>query len=81
MLICIQATNFIVVLIVPIFFAKSDSGPYFLFGGLTILNTIILFFIMPETRGRKLEDIHADFLHKIPHARLGRRSIKDKDAV
>ena len=36
---------------------------------------------MPETRGRTLEDIHADFLHKIPHGRLGRRKIKDEDAV
>ena len=36
---------------------------------------------MPETRGRKLEDIHADFLHRIPHARLGRRRIEDQDAV
>lgn len=76
-----QATNFCIVLVAPIFFANSDSGPYFLFGGLTILNTAICFFIMPETRGRRLEDIHADFLHKIPHARWGRRNIKDEDAV
>ncbi|KAL9640008.1 MAG: hypothetical protein Q9204_000879 [Flavoplaca sp. TL-2023a] len=75
------AVNFCVVLVVPIFFASSESGPYFLFGGLTILNTAILFFIMPETRGRTLEDIHADFLHKIPHARLGRRSINDEHVV
>ncbi|KAL8851377.1 MAG: hypothetical protein Q9221_003744 [Calogaya cf. arnoldii] len=75
------AVNFCVILVVPIFFASSDSGPYFLFGGLTILNTAILFFIMPETRGRTLEDIHADFLHKIPHARFGRRNIDDEHIV
>ncbi|KAL8691416.1 MAG: hypothetical protein Q9218_003352 [Villophora microphyllina] len=73
--------NFLIILVIPIFFANSDSGSYFLFGSFTILNTVILFFIMPETRGRKLEDIHADFLHKIPHARWGRRNIKDKDVV
>ncbi|CAL8582302.1 hypothetical protein XPA_007969 [Xanthoria parietina] len=72
------AVNFCVVLVVPIFFATSDSGPYFLFGGLTIINTVILFFIMPETRGRTLEDIHTDFLHKIPHARFGRRTSNDQ---
>ena len=42
---------------------------------------MILFFAMPETHGRSLEDIHADFLHKEPHAHLGRRSIDDENAV
>ena len=76
-----QGINFLIVLVAPIFFATSASGPYFLFGSLTVLSTGILFFVMPETRGRKLEDIHADFLHKIPHARLGRRNISDEDVV
>ncbi|KAI1152595.1 general substrate transporter [Nemania diffusa] len=54
--------NFLVAFITPIFLARSSSGPYFLFAGFTILTLIVLVLCMPETRGRSLESIEAEFI-------------------
>ncbi|KAI1766319.1 general substrate transporter [Hypoxylon sp. FL1150] len=54
-------TNFLTAFITPIFLARSSSGPYFLFAGLTCTTLVILWLYMPETRGRSLESIQEAF--------------------
>lgn len=53
--------NWIIAFTTPIFLAKSTFGVYFLFGSATLLTAIVCVFWMPETRGRSLEDIDAEF--------------------
>jgi hypothetical protein len=53
----LQLFSFFVALIVPIFFAHSAFGPYFLFGFLTLFNVTVCAFWMQETRGETLENI------------------------
>ncbi|KAI9686701.1 MAG: hypothetical protein M1822_002760 [Bathelium mastoideum] len=50
-------TSFLVAFIVPIFFAHSSYGPYFLFGFLTFVDVIVCVFWTEETLGQTLEDI------------------------
>ncbi|KAF2721393.1 general substrate transporter [Polychaeton citri CBS 116435] len=54
-------TNFLTAIITPIFLARSSSGPYFLFAGLTALTLVVLWLWMPETRARSLESIQETF--------------------
>ena len=49
--------NFLVALTTPILLAKSSYGAYFLFGGCTLLTTLVCFLTMPETKGKSLEEI------------------------
>lgn len=56
--------NWIIAFTTPIFLANSSSGVYFLFGSAALLTAIVCCFWMPETRGRSLEDIDAEFSGK-----------------
>ncbi|KAK0113587.1 hypothetical protein ONS96_014443 [Cadophora gregata f. sp. sojae] len=56
--------NWIIAFTTPIFLANSSFGVYFLFGSAALLTTIVCVFWMPETRGRSLEDIDAEFTGK-----------------
>jgi len=59
-----QVVNWIIAFTTPIFLAKSSFGVYFLFGSAALLTAIVSVFWMPETRGRSLEDIDAEFSGK-----------------
>jgi hypothetical protein len=56
-----QLVNYLVALTTPIFLARSSYGIYFLFGGASWLAALVCVFLMPETRGKSLEDIDASF--------------------
>jgi hypothetical protein len=49
--------NFTVALTAPLFLRASPSGPYFFFGSATLFTTIVCYFLMPETKGKSLEEI------------------------
>ncbi|KAF2017943.1 putative MFS sugar transporter [Aaosphaeria arxii CBS 175.79] len=53
--------NFIVALTTPIFLDRSTFGVYFLFSGCLLTVAIGACFLMPETRGRSLEEIDREF--------------------
>ncbi|KAH7102704.1 general substrate transporter [Auriculariales sp. MPI-PUGE-AT-0066] len=53
--------NWIVAFTTPMFLAKSTSGPYFLFGGCSLLTTAICFLYARESLGMSLEDIEKEF--------------------
>ncbi|KAL9099384.1 MAG: hypothetical protein Q9163_005113 [Psora crenata] len=57
--------NWLVGFATPIFLARSSSGPYFLFGSLSLTTVIVLAIYMPETRGESLETIQEAF-HRPP---------------
>lgn len=57
-------TNFLVTLTTPVLLAKSSFGAYFLFGGCTLLTAIVCFALMPETKGKSLNEIEEAFRHK-----------------
>ncbi|PSR72006.1 hypothetical protein PHLCEN_2v12110 [Hermanssonia centrifuga] len=56
-----QAVNWIIAFTTPLFLAKSSSGPYFLFGGCSILTTLVCLAFQPETRGSSLEEVEQAF--------------------
>ncbi|KAG2061236.1 general substrate transporter [Suillus hirtellus] len=49
--------NFTVALTTPLFLRASPSGPYFLFGSAALFTTVVCHFLMPETKGKSLEEI------------------------
>ena len=58
--------------------SRSSYGAYFLFGGLSLLTTLVLASYMPETRGERLETIQEIFarplqLHGLAGIRLRRK--------
>ena len=57
-------TNFLVALTTPVLLAKSSLGAYFLFGGCTLLTAIVCCALMPETKGKSLNEIEEAFRHK-----------------
>ena len=58
----------------PIFLASSSFGAYFLFGGLSLFTLVVLAVLMPETRGRGLEEIQDGFRRPaVNPALLGRK--------
>lgn len=60
-----QAANWIVNWLIafstPLFLASSASGPYFLFGGCSLVVVVVCFFFQPESRGISLEDLDRAF--------------------
>ncbi|KAI0203335.1 general substrate transporter, partial [Astrocystis sublimbata] len=54
-------TNWLVAILSPILLDASAFAAYFLFGSLALGTVAVLFFSMPETRGRSLEDIQEAF--------------------
>lgn len=52
--------NFAVTLSAPVFLRSSPSGPYFLYGFATLVSVAVCI-VMPETKGRSLEEIESDF--------------------
>ena len=55
--------NFAVALTAPLFLRSSLSGPYFLYGSATLL-AVCACVLMPETKGRTLEEIENAFEQK-----------------
>jgi hypothetical protein len=53
--------NFTVALTAPLFLRASPSGPYFFFGSATLFTTIVCIFLMPEIKGKSLEEIEELF--------------------
>ncbi|KAH7107922.1 general substrate transporter [Auriculariales sp. MPI-PUGE-AT-0066] len=53
--------NWTIAFTTPLFLAKSTSGPYFLFGGCSMLTTIVCVFFARESLGISLEDIEKEF--------------------
>lgn len=49
--------NFTVALTTPLFLRASPSGPYFLFGSAALFTAVVCHFLMPETKGKSLEEI------------------------
>jgi len=49
--------NFVVAFTAPYFLSKTASGPYFLYGALTLVGVVVLTVYMPETKGLELERI------------------------
>ncbi|KAL1304710.1 hypothetical protein AAFC00_003658 [Neodothiora populina] len=56
--------NFVVALTTPVFLAHSSFGVYFLFGVASLLTVAVCAVLMPETRGKTLEEISAAFEKK-----------------
>ncbi|KAF8518229.1 general substrate transporter [Gautieria morchelliformis] len=53
--------NFIIALTTPLFLARSSSGPYFLFGGCTLVTALVCLAFQPESKGVSLEDFDEVF--------------------
>ncbi|KAJ7588192.1 general substrate transporter [Mycena floridula] len=49
--------NYIIALTTPLFLARSSSGPYFFFGGCSLLSVLVCLMFQPETKGLDLEVI------------------------
>ncbi|KAJ8594663.1 general substrate transporter [Rhizopogon salebrosus TDB-379] len=60
--------NFTVALTAPLFLRASPSGPYFFFGSATLFTTTVCYFLMPETKGKSLEEIE-DLFEMTPRAK------------
>ena len=56
-----KVVNWIVAFTTPLFLAKSSSGPYFLFGGCSLVATLVCLAFLPETRGSSLEELDEAF--------------------
>ncbi|KAF2752733.1 sugar transporter [Pseudovirgaria hyperparasitica] len=56
--------NFAVALTAPLFLRSSPSGPYFLYGGATLVAAAVCIG-MPETKGRSLEEIEFERLDSL----------------
>ncbi|OAK94099.1 general substrate transporter [Phaeosphaeriaceae sp. SRC1lsM3a] len=56
--------NFLVALVTPTLLAKTAYGAYFLFGGCTFLTALLCIMVMPETRGKSLNEIEQAFQKK-----------------
>jgi len=56
--------NFMMALTGPLFLRASPSGPYFLFSASTYFVTVVSYFLMPETKGKSLEEIQVVFEKK-----------------
>lgn len=55
------AANFLVALTTPVLLTVNPFALYFVFGGFSLVNVLVCFFQMPETKGRSLEDIEHIF--------------------
>lgn len=64
-------TNFLVALTTPILLSTSSFGAYFLFGGCALLTAFICAVLMPETKGRSLDEIEEAFKWKV----LGKQNL------
>lgn len=51
------STNFLVALTTPILLSTSSFEAYFLFAGCTFLTAFVCAVLMPETKGRSLDEI------------------------
>jgi hypothetical protein len=67
------AANFLIALVTPTLLAKSAYGAYFLFGGCALATALVCMLVMPETRGKTLEEIEAAFGKRRGGGALGRR--------
>ncbi|KAK1701748.1 general substrate transporter, partial [Colletotrichum lupini] len=56
--------NFVVALTAPPFLAASSSGPYFFYGGCTLVSVVVCAIWMTETKSQSLEAIEAAYLER-----------------
>ncbi|KAF4777990.1 sugar transport protein [Colletotrichum scovillei] len=56
--------NFVVALTAPPFLAASSSGPYFFYGGCTLVSVVVCAVWMTETKSQSLEAIEAAYLER-----------------
>ncbi|KAF7301628.1 MFS sugar [Mycena indigotica] len=55
------AVNWIIAFSTPLFLSRSTSGPYFLFGGFSLLTVLVCLIWQPETKGLSLEALDQGF--------------------
>jgi SP family sugar:H+ symporter-like MFS transporter len=53
------AMNAIIAKVTPIMIANITAGAYFFYGSMAVLMGIFVYFLLPETKGRSLEEIDA----------------------
>ncbi|RAL12081.1 putative MFS sugar transporter [Aspergillus homomorphus CBS 101889] len=58
------AANFLVALATPVLLSRSSYGAYFLFAGCTLITTFVCAIMMPETKGKSLDEIEEAFKSK-----------------
>ena len=59
--ICNWGSNFIVALLLPVLLAaRGGAGAFWLFAVIGVVAWLFVFFMVPETKGRSLEEIEAD---------------------
>jgi hypothetical protein len=57
----LQAVNWIIAFSTPLFLTRSTSGPYFLFGGCSLLTVLVCVVFQPETKGISLDLLDQGF--------------------
>ncbi|KAJ6462701.1 hypothetical protein DFH09DRAFT_1493472 [Mycena vulgaris] len=55
------AVNWVVAFSTPLFLTRSTSGPYFMFGGCTLLTVVVCAALQPETKGLSLDALDEGF--------------------
>ncbi|KAF7352278.1 MFS sugar [Mycena venus] len=55
------AINWIIAFSTPLFLTRSTSGPYFMFGGCSLLTVLVCVVFQPETKGLTLEMLDQEF--------------------
>ncbi|KAM0278047.1 hypothetical protein ACHAQH_005416 [Verticillium albo-atrum] len=56
--------NYVVALITPVLLAKSSFGAYYLFAFASLFCTVVVAFLMVETRGHSLEEVEQRYLER-----------------
>lgn len=68
--------NYLVALATPILLARSSFAAYFLFGGCALLTAMVCAALMPETKGKSLDEIEDVFRFRSSRSRSLRRAIR-----
>nr|GAT54090.1 MFS sugar [Mycena chlorophos] len=55
------AVNWVIAFSTPLFLSRSTAGPYFLFGGCSVLTVLVCFVWQPETKGLSLDALEKKF--------------------
>ncbi|KAJ6523470.1 general substrate transporter [Mycena vulgaris] len=55
------AANWVIAFSTPLFLTRSTSGPYFMFGGCTLLTVVVCVALQPETKGLSLDALDEGF--------------------
>jgi len=78
-----QIVNWIIAFSTPLFLSRSSSGPYFMFGGFTLLTVLVCVAFQSESQGISLEGLDSTFevspWRKILHRHLDRRQRRSSE--